>query len=199
MASMTSPKTVTLIKLKVTQRTAIEQNDHHVAVKCSRGDQTHSSEPVINVTNEGTNACVFLAVKITDRIIHNFDGNFSAVITLAEMIEEVIWFLPEAINAKRDLAKFYDVLEAYTILSRETVHNMEYDLFEELPFSNCVWSFEARKKLNEKLCILGQNDFTAIFSSVPYILVIGCAAGRAFLVDTHTDSLIVGKNNAHET
>lgn len=188
-------KNCDIIKLKVTQSTAIEKNDHHVASKCSRGNQIQSPVPV-NVTNDGTNACAFLSVKIADRVINNFDGNASDTTTLAEMIEEVIWFLPEEINAKRNLATFYDVLETYALLSKEKLLNSKYDFFEELPFGDCIYSFEVRKQLHEKLCVLGQNDFSAIFSSVPYILVIGCAAGRAFVIDTHTGSLIVGRNNA---
>lgn len=105
------------------------------------------------------------------------------------MIEEVIWFLPEEINAKRNLATFYDVLEAYALLSKEKLLNSKYDFFEELPFGDCIYSFEARQQLHEKLCVLGQNDFSAIFSSVPYILVIGCAAGRTFVIDTHNAPL----------
>ncbi|KAJ7369653.1 hypothetical protein OS493_037336 [Desmophyllum pertusum] len=181
-------------KVKGSQSTAIEKNDH-VASKCSRGNQNQSPAPV-NVTNDGTNACAFLSVKIADRVINNFDGNASDTTTLAEMIEEVIWFLPEEINAKRNLATFYDVLETYALLSKEKLLNSKYDFFEELPFGDCIYSFEVREQLHEKLCVLGQNDFSAIFSSVPYILVIGCAAGRAFVIDTHTGSLIVGRNNA---
>ena len=79
--------------------------------------------------------------------------------------------------------------------------NSQYDFFEELPFADCIYSFHSRKRLHERLCILGQADFTAIFSSVPYILVIviGCTGGRAFIIDTHTGSLIVGRDKAHST
>ena len=62
-------KNCDIIKLKVTQSTAIEKNDHHVASKCSRGNQIQSPAPV-NVTNDGTNACAFLSVKIADRVIN---------------------------------------------------------------------------------------------------------------------------------
>ena len=115
------------------------------------------------------------------------------------MVEEVIWCLPERINAKHDMSRFYDVSGAYSILWKETVLNSQCDFFEELPFADCIYSFDSRSRLHKRLCILGQADFTAIFSSVPYILVIGCTGGRAFMIDTHTGSLIVRKDNAHST
>ncbi|KAJ7382391.1 hypothetical protein OS493_035232 [Desmophyllum pertusum] len=137
------------------------------------------------------------SVKIADRVIYEFDGNVFDIASLADMVEEVIWVLPERINGKRDMAKFYDVSEAYSILSMETVLNSRYDFFEELPFADCIYSFESRKSLHGRLCVLGKNDFAAIFSSEPYILTIGCTGERAFLIDTHTGSLLVEKDNAH--
>ena len=86
---------------------------------------------------------------------------------------------------------FYDVSQVYSSLWKETVLNSQYDFFEELPFADCIYSFDSRSRLHERPCILGQADFTAIFSSVPCILVIGCTGGRAFMTDTHTSSLIV--------
>ena len=176
--------------------TATEQADHHIANLMQ--NQSQSRGPVI-IANEATNACAFLAVKIADRIIHELDGNILDTTSVAEMIEEVIWCLPEKINDNRDVAKMYDVMEAYSILSEVKVLNSRYEFFEELPFADCIYSFESRERLHEKLCILGESDFVAIFSSVPYILVIGFTRGRPFVIDTHTGSLIVGRNNASST
>ena len=189
-------KTCEVLKLNVTQSTAIEQADHHIAKLM----ENHMQSPVpVSVPNEGTNACAFLAVKIGDRIIHELNGNVSDTVSLAEMIEEVIWCLPEKINVNRDVTKLYDVLGAYSILSEVKVLNSRYEFFEELPFADCIYTFESRKRLHEKLCILGENDFAAIFSSEPYILVIGCARGKPFVIDTHTASLMVGRDNGRST
>lgn len=194
------PNFCDVVKLKVTQSTAIEQMDRQVANKLSiENDNIPIQSPGLLVTNDGSNACAFLSVKIADRIIHELGPHISDVASLAEMVEEVIWILPERINAKRDMSRFYDVSEAYSILCKEAVLNSQYDFFEELPFADCIYSFDSRSRLHERLCILGQADFTAIFSSVPYILVIGCTGGRAFMIDTHTGSLIVGRDNSHST
>ena len=188
-------------KLNVTQSTATELNDRRVAFKlqCSDENQFESSEQASVVSNDGTNACAFLSVKIAEKIIHGLDGNSPNITTLVPCIEEVIWYLPGHINTKRDMTRFYDVMEAYTMLSNEQLLDSGYDLYEELPFDDCVYSFDGRRKLHEKLCCLGQTDFTAVFSSEPYVVVIGCAGSRAFLVDTHTGSLLVGRNNANNT
>ena len=189
------------VKLKVNQSTAAELNDHRVACKLQGSEENHHQPPeqANGVSNDGTNACAFLSVNIADRIIHELDDSFPDITTIAETIEEVIWSLPEHVNTKRGMTRFYDVMEARTILSSETLLKSEYDLYEELPFNDCVYSFDGRRKLHEKLCLLGQSDFPAVFSCVPYVVVIGCAGRRAFLVDTHIGSLIVGRNNGGET
>lgn len=186
--------------LNVTQSTATELNDRRVAYKlqCSEENQLESPKQVGVINNDGTNACAFLSVKIADRIIHGLNDNSLNIAILVPSIEEVIWSLPGHVNAKRDMASYYDVMEAYTILSNEALLNSENDLYEELPFDDCVYSFDGRTKLHEKLCFLGQTDFTAVYSTVPYVMVIGCAGGRAFLVDTHTGSLLVGRHNADQ-
>ncbi|XP_044174668.1 uncharacterized protein LOC114958392 isoform X2 [Acropora millepora] len=174
--------------------------DHQVAIKLSiENDNIEIQSPEPLVTNDGSNACAFLSVKIADTIIHELGAHISDIASIAEMIEEVIWFLPQKINGKRDMTRFYDVSEAYSILWKATVLNSEYDFFEELPFADCIYSFDSRRRLHERLCILGQADFTAIFSSVPYILVIACIGGRALIIDTHTGSLIVGRDKSHST
>ena len=131
-----------------------------------------------------SSACAFLSVKIADRIIHELGAHISDIASIAEMIEEVNWVLPQKINAKRDMTRFiYDVSEGCSILWKATVLNSQYNFFEELPFSDCNYGFDSRRKLHKRLCVLGQADFTAIFSSVPYILVIACIGGRAFISD----------------
>ena len=59
------------MKMKVTQTTAIEQMDHKVTIKLSVGnDNIEIQSPELLDTNDGSNACAFLSVKIADRIIH---------------------------------------------------------------------------------------------------------------------------------
>ena len=131
-------KTCDVLKLRVTQSKAIKQADHHIPKLM---DNHMQSNGPVSVPNEGTNTCAFLAVKIGDRIIHELDGNISDTVSLAEMIREVIWCLPEKINVNSDVAKLYDMLGAYSILSEVKVLNSRYEFFEELPFADCIYSF----------------------------------------------------------
>ena len=125
-------KNVDQVKLKVTQSTAIV-NDHRVACKlqCSDENQFQSAEQLqqaTGVSNDGTNACAFLSVKIVDRMMHEFDASVSDITTLVEMIEEVIWSLPEHINTKRDIDRFYDVAHPM-ITTYGTLENTEVKSF----------------------------------------------------------------------
>ena len=183
-------RTCDIVKLNVTQSTAVEQVDRHIAEEIQKENQQPCP---LTISNEATNACAFLAVKIADSIFHELEGDISDTVSFAKTIEKVIWFLPEKVNVHRDLAKLYDVLEAYAILQTVEGLNSRYDFFEELPFGDCIFSVESRKRLHDKLCVLGERDFAAIFSSDPYIILIGCAGGRPFIIDTHTGSLIVGR------
>ena len=95
-------KTCDVVKLSVTQSTAIKQADHKTANLL----QIPKQSPVpVSVSNEGTNACAFLSLKTGDRITRELDQNISDTVSLAEMIEEVIWCLPEKINDHRDVSR----------------------------------------------------------------------------------------------
>jgi len=62
------------------------------------------------------NSCERKKKSKNDRIIHELGPYISDITPIAEMIEELIWFLPQKINAKRDMTRFYVVSEAYSIL-----------------------------------------------------------------------------------
>ena len=54
-----------LVKMKMTQTTAIEQRDHEVAIKLSiENDNTEIQSRDLPVTNDGSNACAFLRVDL---------------------------------------------------------------------------------------------------------------------------------------
>ena len=59
--------TCDVVKMKVTQTTAIEQMNHQVAIKLSvENDNIEIQSPELLVTNDGSNACTFLSVKIAE-------------------------------------------------------------------------------------------------------------------------------------
>ena len=76
-------KTCDQFKLNVTQSTATELNGRRVAfkVQCSDENEFESTEQASVVSNDGTNACAFLSVKIADKIIHGLHGNSPNITT----------------------------------------------------------------------------------------------------------------------
>ena len=90
-------------------------------------------------SNDGTNACTFLSVAVAD-IIFMLDKGDAFFVRLAESFEQTIWFLPEKINAQRDVAKNYDAMEAYIILQSLHIVTSSYELYEELAIAHGVYS-----------------------------------------------------------
>lgn len=52
--------------LKFSQNSALERSDAQIAIECVNGKQATG---FIDVPNDGTNVCAFLAIKIADKII----------------------------------------------------------------------------------------------------------------------------------
>ena len=164
-----------------------------------RHELAESSENVVPIesalANDGTNAWAFLSVNVADVILTSLESGDDFFARLAESVEHAIWFLPEKINMHGDLSKTYDAMLAYIILKKQDIISCSYDISEELPFADGVYSFAAREKLHSKLCHLSSKDCTAVFATDPLVLTVGCANARPFLIDTHPVSLIPGKGS----
>ena len=63
---------------------------------------------------DATNSCVFLCLKIADRILS--DTTVLSWNDLVHISESVIRTLPKVINEFRDISLRYDVLEAYSLM-----------------------------------------------------------------------------------
>lgn len=171
---------VDVVHLKVSQGTAIEVFDHQIAARLVETAEHEDLKSPVQVasalTNDGTNVCAFISVKIADMLLGECTafGEFFAV--LAKVVEDTIWNLPAEINAHRELQNTYDTLEAYAILNKLNLVD-SYEFSEELPFADPVVSFQGSKRLHTALCHLGRDDFIAIFTSDPFVLTIGCRDG----------------------
>lgn len=124
------------------------------------------------LVNDATNNCAFISGKVADRLLGECRTGDKFFGDLPEVVEDTIWNLPVQINAHRDLNNMYDTLEAYAILSEQMLVGC-YELSEELPFADSVFSLQGRQKLHEKLCHLSCDDFIGIFTSDPFVLTIG--------------------------
>ena len=64
---------------------------------------------------DGTNACIFLAVKNVDNILSN-PSSVDATTKLKEQVENAMQKLPEQINDFRDINNYYNIEEAVQLL-----------------------------------------------------------------------------------
>ena len=132
------------IQLKVSQASAEEQFDEQLASQFEERGSNNIVQMNSTPSNDGTNACTFLSVAVAD-IIFMLDKGDESFARLAESVEQTIWFLPEKINAHRDVAKNYDAMEAYIILQSLHIVTSLYELYEELAFADGVYSPAGRE------------------------------------------------------
>ena len=92
------------IQLKVSQASAVEQCDEQLASQFEERGSNDIVQMNSTPSNDRTNACAFLSVAVADIIFMLGKGD-EFLTRLAESVEETIWFLPETINAHRDVAK----------------------------------------------------------------------------------------------
>ena len=140
---------IDFIQLKVSQASAVEQFDEQLASQFEERGSNDIVQMNSTPSNDGTNACAFLSVAVAD-VIFMLDKGDEFFTRLAESVEQTIWFLPEKINAHRDVAKNYDAMEAYRILQSLHIVTSSYELYEELPFADGVYS-AGREKLHSAL------------------------------------------------
>ena len=180
-----------VIPLKISQATAVEQFVQKLATHLHEAGHEEAVQVGSVLSNDGTNACAFLSVKIVDKILTEIGTEGDVFAKVAGITEDTIWLLPEKINAYRDLSKIYDPVETYDIPLDKKIIKAFYDFSEELPFSDGVFSVEGRP----------------IFTSEPFVLTTGCLNGKPYLIDTHLVTLrpasgnsliMVGKENSSE-
>ena len=136
--------------------------------------------------NDGTNACVFLAIKIGEFIMNKGIDSWQQLKITAEGI---IKTFPEVINPIRNKDHLEDALSAYNVM------------FDKGMISNCklndqslvtkVFSEEGRKELIDKM---DKMDKVLIFTVVPYTFLMGKDGPDYFFVDTHKINETLGGN-----
>ena len=109
----TEEKDFVVSPLKISEPTAVEQFDQKLANHLHEGGHEEAVQAGSILSNDGTNGCAFLSVKIVDIILTEIrtEGNLFAKV--AGPTEDTIWLLPEKINPYRNLSKMYDPIEAY--------------------------------------------------------------------------------------
>ncbi|CAB4012775.1 Cyclin-dependent kinase-like 2 [Paramuricea clavata] len=172
------------IPLRVSQSTAITALDA-AAVKCNA--QLHCDNII---ENDASNSCAFLCIITADMLL-------SRVNDLSTCSCEVILTSPKTFNHIRDMRKWYDVLEEYKLLKTAGIIDATYEFSEEILAGDKVYSSAGRNALVKAVRTLSTIDDTArvaIYTSGPYIFLIGCKSGNFFVIDTHPICTELGGN-----
>ena len=186
--------------LSVSQCSALEKHDGNVAADVQESvvlTEQPEVQPVSPPDNDGTNCCAFLALSICDRLLQ--DGIFHEEPQwehVRKVIEEIICLFPLRVNEYREIDRFYDIAEAYTILSRNHLLDKNYDLSEECVSGNKTFSPEGRQEMLSILQskISSCESLIGIYTCSPYIFTIGVCDHALFLVDTHSVNEDLGGN-----
>ena len=96
-------------------------------------------------SNDGTNCCSFLALKIVEAWHLDIQKTMTDWNVFAIIVEEIIEDFPRKINPFRDISLHYDVAEAKNILSKHSlIKDVEINI---LPKNNKVLSNESREDM----------------------------------------------------
>ena len=185
--------------MSVSQSSALDKHDGHVAADLQ--ESLFTEQPGVQFVsppaNDGTNCCAFLSLSICDRLSH--DGIFHEEPQwehVRQVIEDIICRLPLTVNEYRDIDRFYDVTEAYTILSNNHLLAKRYDISEECMSGNKTFSLEGRQEILSILQskISSGETVVGVYTCSPFIFTIGICDYALFLVDTHSVNEDLGGN-----
>ena len=138
--TVSSEESLVTRKLRVSQRSAVEQADPNFALNFNniiKNSDKHQIPP----QNDGTNACTLLAISIGDAFMQevvNRDG--ITLEYLVQVAEKAITNRPPKISDHRDFSKMYDPSEAKLVLEQNKLLGSSYDLSEECISANGVFS-----------------------------------------------------------
>ena len=111
---------ISYVPLGCSQATALEESDRIVA------KQQTTPKSLVLLTNDGTNACSFLALgiidslkMISDKLVndHAMTGENNLIPVLQERVSLVIREFPKSFNRLCNMNEMYAVDEAYSILN----------------------------------------------------------------------------------
>ena len=179
-----------IINLAVSQTSGLQEYDRRVAEKFAASMELTLKGTSCTVTkNDGTNACVFLCLKVLDevsRLMTSSAGGEVLTDEIERITTEVISNFPTMLNEYREKNLLYTVMSAYVIMRDNNLLASNFEFTEELPYEHTVYSSEGRQHLEQKIRALdSKGDFLAIYTCEPYSLIIGSINRQLFLVDTH--------------
>ena len=130
-------------------------------------------------SNDGSNACIFLALKIAEHLLLKKEKSWQDI---KQAAEEIITTFPTVLNEKRRKEEMYSLQEAFALLESN-------DLISEGNYSYVgkgyeVFSEDGRKELETHLETAAENT-VSIITVTPYSFIMGKHLGKWFVLDTH--------------
>ena len=194
----------------MSQNSAIENYDIEQAERMQVLPDTSIATDLPNtIPNDGTNACVFLALSICDTFLQKVKKVESVSWEeLAKVAEKTITTLPGKINPFRNATERYDPLDAKAILTANNLLSANYELSGECNTSYGVFTESGRKQLINafsKHASSKSKNHVGVYTCGKYTFLVGINGGSFFLVDTHPIGEELGGNGngilvaAHDT
>ena len=134
--------------------------------------------------NDGTNACVFLALKICEQI----SKRPSEINQLCDLMENIIRSFPIHINKCRDISNQYEAEEALNILlAKKLVKDIHLELKSK---DRRLYSPDGMKELPD----IFNCEGVFLVTVPPYTFVVWKKEKEMWIMDTHAVSLDLGGN-----
>ena len=183
-----SPSLCVNINLPVSQTTAIEAHDFEIAKVMSISNPCLVSH--MEVPNDATNACVFLALQTCDAIIgdRSYDNNSleASLDDIPQIAKQVIINYPTELNRIREISSLYTVLDANKLMKDHNHLKNKFEFTEELPHAEGVFAEVSRNRLQKRVQELAAGQtFFSIYTCEPFAFLIGSLSGKLFILDTH--------------
>ena len=138
--------------LRNSQASALEQFDESVAC----------GSVVAHPTNDGTNCCTFLCLKIATKLLNNENLAKSEIATKS-LSESIIEHYPSYINKYRTVENFYDPFEALQIMKKSDDKMSKFELYYELLPDGNIFHKNGMKNLVITLTKLSEKNFYGVY------------------------------------
>ncbi len=162
---------------------AQEDHIHH----CINSRSARSFSPPVY---DGTNACVFLSLKICEMLISKERQHINWE-DVEHEVEQIIGIFPTRINEIQDRQKCYEVEAAYDLMHRnKEIKNLALERKVQRQYSSLnsdVW----RAEMTEMVEVL---EGISIVTVPPYSFVVPNLEGKVCIVDTHRINESLGGN-----
>ena len=143
------------------------------------------------LSNDGSNACVYLCTKIADELFKTSDiFQQDNVSIIKKVTEETISSLPKLINPLRKISEYTDAEAALKIMNENKIIVSKYTTKELLQKQSAESLSEKQGQLKSALISLQQSTNAegkafAIYTCSPFAILVGVLYSAFIIIDTH--------------